>query len=48
MASVEKDRRELLVIVEDMADHLPKEDPTKGGAMAENITLLIYLLSLFS
>jgi len=30
-ASVEKDRRELLVIVEDMADHLPREDPSKAS-----------------
>jgi len=30
VASVEKDRRELMVIVEDMADHLPKEDPSKA------------------
>ena len=25
-----KDKRELFVIVEDMADHLPIEDPNKG------------------
>ena len=25
--------RELMVIVEDMADHLPKEDPSKGIMM---------------
>ena len=25
--------RELMVIVEDMADHLPKEDPSKGEYM---------------
>ena len=26
-----KDKRELFVIVEDMADHLPIEDPNKGA-----------------
>ena len=31
MASVAKNQRELQVIVEDMADHLPIEDPTKGN-----------------
>ena len=25
-----KDQRELVIIVEDMADHLPIEDPNKG------------------
>jgi hypothetical protein len=39
VASVEKDRRELLVIVEDMADHLPKEDPSKGSGMAPRLTV---------
>ena len=31
VASVMKDKRELFVIVEDMADHLPIEDPNKGA-----------------
>ena len=30
VASVEKDQKELDIIVEDMADHLPIEDPNKG------------------
>ena len=30
MASVAKDQKELFIIVEDMADHLPIEDPNKG------------------
>lgn len=30
VASVTKDQRELVIIVEDMADHLPIEDPNKG------------------
>jgi hypothetical protein len=32
VASVEKDKRELATIVADIADHLPKEDPSKGEA----------------
>jgi len=32
VASVEKDKRELATIVADIADHLPKEDPSKGKA----------------
>ena len=31
VASVAKNQRELQIIVEDMADHLPIEDPTKGN-----------------
>ena len=30
VASVAKDQKELFIIVEDMADHLPIEDPNKG------------------
>ena len=30
VASVTKDQKELIIIVEDMADHLPIEDPNKG------------------
>ena len=30
VASVEKNQKELDTIVEDMADHLPIEDPSKG------------------
>ena len=30
VASVTKDQKELVIIVEDMADHLPIEDPNKG------------------
>ncbi|XP_023325939.1 uncharacterized protein LOC111699477 [Eurytemora carolleeae] len=30
IASVEKDKRELGNIVDDIADHLPREDPTKA------------------
>ncbi len=29
---MEKDKRELATIVADIADHLPKEDPSKGKA----------------
>ncbi len=29
---MEKDKRELATIVADIADHLPKEDPSKGEA----------------
>lgn len=32
VASVTKDQKELVVIVADMADHLPKEDPSKAMA----------------
>ena len=31
VASVEKDQKELDIIVDDMADHLPIEDPNKGN-----------------
>ena len=31
VASVTKDQKELVIIVEDMADHLPIEDPNKGN-----------------
>ena len=31
VASVAKDQKELFIIVEDMADHLPIEDPNKGN-----------------
>ena len=31
VASVAKDQKELFIIVEDMADHLPIEDPSKGA-----------------
>ena len=34
VASVEKDQKELDVIVDDMADHLPIEDPSKGSPSA--------------
>jgi hypothetical protein len=43
VASVEKDRRELLVIVEDMADHLPKEDPSKGDTREEHEAVAWYV-----
>ena len=33
VASVEKDQKELDIIVEDMADHLPIEDPSKGNSV---------------
>ena len=31
IASVKKNKRELITVLEDMADHLPKEDPSKGN-----------------
>ena len=31
VASVEKNKLELLSVLEDMADHLPKENPSKGS-----------------
>ena len=31
VASVKKNKRELMTVLEDMADHLPKEDPSKGN-----------------
>ena len=37
MASVAKNQRELNIIVEDMADHLPIEDPTKGEELQGGI-----------
>ena len=30
VASVEKNKLELLSVLDDMADHLPKENPSKG------------------
>jgi hypothetical protein len=30
VASVKKNKEELIIVLEDMADHLPKEDPSKG------------------
>ena len=33
VAGVKKDKQELIMVLEDMADHLPKEDPSKGTAM---------------
>ena len=38
VASVEKDQKELDIIVEDMADHLPIEDPNKGNLIV-NLSL---------
>ena len=29
VAGVKKDTQELIIVLEDMADHLPKEDPSK-------------------
>ena len=31
VAGVRKDKQELIIVLEDMADHLPKEDPSKGN-----------------
>ena len=31
VASVNKDKKELIILLEDMADHLPKENPNKGN-----------------
>ena len=48
VASVKKDKRELFVIVQDMADHLPIEDPNKGAGCEhelENVNILSILLS---
>ena len=36
-----KDKRELFVIVEDMADHLPIEDPNKGAGCEQNMRMSI-------
>ena len=33
VAGVEKDKQELIKVLEDMADHLPKEDPSKGNSL---------------
>jgi hypothetical protein len=32
VAGVKKDKQELIMVLKDMADHLPKEDPSKGNA----------------
>ena len=31
VASVNKNKKELITVLEDMADHLPKENPSKGN-----------------
>ena len=33
VAGVKKDKQELIMVLEDMADHLPKEDSSKGTSM---------------
>ena len=33
VAGVKKDKQELIMVLEDMADHLPKEDPSKGNSI---------------
>ena len=42
-----KDKRELFVIVEDMADHLPIEDPNKGAEHELRDGMAIYFNILF-
>ena len=32
VAGVRKDKQELIMVLKDMADHLPKEDPSKGNS----------------
>ena len=32
VAGVKKDKQELIMVLKDMADHLPKENPSKGNA----------------
>ena len=39
-----KDKRELFVIVEDMADHLPIEDPNKGINMRMSTHIIMAIL----
>lgn len=40
-----KDKRELFVIVEDMADHLPIEDPSKGTECEqEDVNIIMPIL----
>ena len=45
-ASVAKNQRELDTIVEDMADHLPIEDPTKGIGSLKNVAAFFSFLKL--
>ena len=33
VAGVKKDQQELIMVLKDMADHLPKEDPSKGNSL---------------
>ena len=46
VASVTKDQRELVIIVEDMADHLPIEDPNKGNLFISSLAIYSLLLAL--
>ena len=47
VASVKKNKRELITVLEDMADHLPKEDTSKGNSWNSAKSIKIHQITKF-